>query len=1284
MVRQVALVPAGCQPWNHDVVVAHGNRFAYAATLAIYVYEVDQRHNEHRLLSIMSEHKKTITTISWCPEKSDYLASASLDGLIVVWDIERQHVVARHNFKGPVMHIGWTPNKCQCLAFMNKSGPLWLWYIQDGKNLSLVKETQNFSSPVSAFRWHHQKHNHIAFGHEDGSISVLNIALEKYTGNKAQKHVFKPDATSSPTSGNTDDEEDPVTTLEWDPLSLDYLLLCNRVAGVRLVDVPGQRVIMFFTLPSAASRVQTMGWVHNAPGMFVTGDCMGGILRVWSVSKSTPIQNIKIKRTGFHRLEVIHSTRSDPNSNHDIKHVADVKTVNNHHISSTSESKSPAVTTLSRFTLPHAQVVCAFRDGGVGLYDLGRKKWNFLRDQGHIETIFDCKFEPDKPDHLATASFDGTIKIWDIPTMTCLKSSPGNEGIIYHISWAPADLNCIAACTARQGAFIWNIEKDKIIKRFSNHAPKSSVYCIVWHQADSKSIMTCGHDGNCIIQQVDGTIIQKYKHPGPVFGCDWSPFNKDMLATGCEDKCVRVFYMASSSDHPIKVFTGHDSKVFHIRWNPLKEGILCSGSDDGRIRVWDYTRDQCICVLTGHSAPVRGLTWNSEVPTLLASGSWDFSIRIWDTRDGACLYTALDHGGDVYGLTSHPNRPFLLASSSRDSTVRLWSMSSLVQPVELSILAGKSTTDLSGSGEPAQTAASSYKLCGRVWKDLNSRSISTLENYSKFFSHPCGTANLWDLVSVLQGRDVMMLSPAYSSGIVHRKHITRFKGSEAQQLEMIKMSRFGGGIGAPSREERLRQAAKLYIQLGNVQRYCELMVELGEWVKALALAPSVSMDYWKNLNSRYCAALMAEDDDDVVPYCVAAGAVDNLVTFLTSRGQLADATTVAQSAAEGSVTKPSTKSLDVNGSGSGSKKDELERQGDRLAVKAMNNLADSHFRNGSPALAACCHLAVDDSHRALSKLIRGHELELAVSVGLILGNCPDETDVALGLLSRRCEALGKWELGVDLLKLQQNPAEALACLCARCSASMAEIDTLLHKAELPPMEACYRKAVSLEQSTGQLRECVQYYLLSPMPERGLELGLDQVKETIQGSHWTADEIFPLLQLLCSIRTDKLQHTKCVQLMYELLALSAYVGALVAMRRQYHPVVQPLFLHAREMLGKERMRLPITVTYIEEELSLFIAIVNNKITSENRSKADALLQKCGSDKDGVVEVGPDCSSSSHLPSHSDVHVSILSKTRIQGQPYFLEDGCSAISLNEALMWAKESRSVKLEHLCKSFL
>lgn len=44
----------------------------------------------------------------------------------------------------------------------------------------------------------------------------------------------------------------------------------------------------------------------------------------------------------------------------------------------------------------------------------------------------------------------------------------------------------------------------------------------------------------------------------------------------------------------------------------------------------------------------------------------------------------------------------------------------------------------------------------------------------------------------------------------------------------MKMSKFGGGIGAPSKEERLKAAAEIHLRLGQIQRYCELMVELGE------------------------------------------------------------------------------------------------------------------------------------------------------------------------------------------------------------------------------------------------------------------------------------------------------------------------------------------------------------------------------------------------------------------------------------------------------------------------
>lgn len=49
----------------------------------------------------MSEHKKTITAISWCPDNPDLFASASADNLLIVWNVAEQKAVARlDNTKG--------------------------------------------------------------------------------------------------------------------------------------------------------------------------------------------------------------------------------------------------------------------------------------------------------------------------------------------------------------------------------------------------------------------------------------------------------------------------------------------------------------------------------------------------------------------------------------------------------------------------------------------------------------------------------------------------------------------------------------------------------------------------------------------------------------------------------------------------------------------------------------------------------------------------------------------------------------------------------------------------------------------------------------------------------------------------------------------------------------------------------------------------------------------------------------------------------------------------------
>ncbi|XP_039546854.1 WD repeat-containing protein 17 isoform X4 [Pimephales promelas] len=1271
-VKQVGLLAAGCQPWNKDVCAASGDRFAYCATLAIYVYQLDHRYNEFKLRAIMSEHKKTITAISWCPHNPEVFASASADNLLIIWNVAEQKAITRlDNTKGIPASISWCWNAGDSVAFVSHRGPLYIWSISGpDSGVTVHKEAHSFLSDICLFRWHPLKKGKVVFGHTDGSLSVFQ------PGSKNQKHVLRPESLEGT------DEEDPITALEWDPLSTDYLLVANMHNGIRLLDSESLCCITTFSFPSAAASVQCLAWVPSAPGMFITGDSQVGVLRVWNVSRATPLDNFKLKKTGFHALHVLNSppAKKSFSSNSPSK---------NHYTSSTSEAVPPPTLSQNQaFSLPPGHAVCCFMDGGVGLYDMGAKKWDFLRDLGHVETIFDCKFKPDDPNILATASFDGTIKVWDINTLTAVYTSPGNEGVVYSLSWAPGDLNCIAGATSRNGAFIWDVKKGKMITRFNEHG-KNGIFCVAWSHKDSKRIATCSGDGFCIIRTIDGKVLHKYKHPAAVFGCDWSQNNKDMIATGCEDKNVRVYYLATSSDQPLKVFTGHTAKVFHVRWSPLREGILCSGSDDGTVRIWDYTQDACINVLSGHTAPVRGLMWNTEVPYLLTSGSWDYTIRVWDTRDGTCLDTVFDHGADVYGLTCHPSRPFTMASCSRDSTVRLWSLTPLIAPLVVNILTDHSWDDIIGSTDRAMVPGAHPLLCGKVSRDIKQEldklssdvRMKKLRWFSECFSPPGGSHNLWDLVAVINGQDDSLLPQNYGQGIMHMKHLVRFKTSEAQELTIVKMSKFGGGIGAPSKEERLKNAAEIHIRLGQIQRYCELMVELGEWEKALSVAPGVSMKYWKKLMQRRADQLMQEGNDDVIPYCIATGEVKKLVNFFTSRGQLKEAVLVAQGACEGNIHGPEITSINhaVN-----SDNDNIEKYYGMLH-RVCKELAEWYFQDGRAVLAACCHLAVDNTELAMASLIRGNELELAVCVGTVLGESACKaTHYVLELLARKymttatCfPSVAYRDLAASLLKMIPDNEILLAKLCAFYPGSSAEINDLHEKCGLPTLEECKELAENTH-AEGETFQAVKYYLLSTEPEKALPIGITFVKEQLSSPDWAVDSVYHILDLLSYIRTDSLILPKCSEDRNELLILCGYIGALLAIGRQYSSIVPALYEYTSQLLKRREVAVPLQIEQLSVELEAWRACTQSLKEADDTSYAppseaqkteyNQLLSRMREDPIKGLE-GPDYVTGSNLPSHSDVQISCFTGLRIQGPAFFLEDGKSAISLNDALMWAK---------------
>ena len=80
---------------------------------------------------------------------------------------------------------------------------------------------------------------------------------------------------------------------------------------------------------------------------------------------------MNVKETGFHSIYVLPNQSSN---NH-------IKKKSTSGISSTSTAFLPSSTTeVGSYAVPPASLVCVFMDGGVGVYDIRKRHWDFLRE----------------------------------------------------------------------------------------------------------------------------------------------------------------------------------------------------------------------------------------------------------------------------------------------------------------------------------------------------------------------------------------------------------------------------------------------------------------------------------------------------------------------------------------------------------------------------------------------------------------------------------------------------------------------------------------------------------------------------------------------------------------------------------------------------------------------------------------------------------------------------------------------------------------------------------------
>jgi histone-binding protein RBBP4 len=188
-------------------------------------------------------------------------------------------------------------------------------------------------------------------------------------------------------------------------------------------------------------------------------------------------------------------------------------------------------------------------------------------------------------------------------------------------------------------------------------------------------------------------IEQKIDHPGEVNKARYQPQNPNIIATMCINGKVLVFDRTKHSSYPTGTVTpqaelvGHKSEGFGLSWNPHIAGCLATGSEDRTVRLWDLNTMHGSSIVvkpsrtfTHHTSIVNDVQYHPKHKSLIGTVSDDLTLQILDVRQSSNnTASAIGKGHDdaVNALAFNVASDFVLATASSDKTIGIWDLRNL-------------------------------------------------------------------------------------------------------------------------------------------------------------------------------------------------------------------------------------------------------------------------------------------------------------------------------------------------------------------------------------------------------------------------------------------------------------------------------------------------------------------------------------------------------------------------------------------------------------------------------
>jgi WD40 repeat protein/serine/threonine protein kinase len=264
------------------------------------------------------------------------------------------------------------------------------------------------------------------------------------------------------------------------------------------------------------------------------------------------------------------------------------------------------------------------------------------RLRGHANTPVNCvSWSPDARRLATCAQSAGEahmLRIWDAGSGEQLLALDGHTKSVAAVKWSP-DGTRLASASIDGTTRIWDAATGRQLAQFA--APLDEVghpvFPICW-SPDGAQLVVASSDRTARV--FDASTQQEVAtlefESGLILDLSWRP-NSRQIATAHNDGTLRIWDVASA--RPLRWLYGHTHEARSVRWN--REGtLLASTGLDQTVRVWDVEVHNPVRVMSREAEKFRRnwraanhrLDWNSDGSRLATANSGN--AVVWETRSG--------------------------------------------------------------------------------------------------------------------------------------------------------------------------------------------------------------------------------------------------------------------------------------------------------------------------------------------------------------------------------------------------------------------------------------------------------------------------------------------------------------------------------------------------------------------------------------------------------------------------------------------------------------------------